>query len=139
MNNEEVVENLQNIPFPFTIKDSEEYIKKSIKANSFEFAIIYEDILVGTIVLENPDSTKTIYEVGYFIARPYWRKGIATEALTQFLELDQTRPLFARAAQDNGGSIRVLEKCGFKIIGEDRGFANARGLEIEEYILRLDA
>ncbi|MGY3201486.1 GNAT family N-acetyltransferase [Streptomyces sp. TE5632] len=44
----------------------------------------------------------------------------------------------ARAAADNTGSVRVLEKCGFEVVGEDRGFANARGAEIDELVLRLD-
>ena len=48
------------------------------------------------------------------------------------------RPIFARAAKDNIGSVRVLQKCDFKIIGEDKGFAEGRGQETEEYILRLD-
>ncbi len=34
-------------------------------------------------------------------------------------------------------SLRVLEKCGFRIIGEDKGFANARGREVEEFLLEL--
>ena len=46
-------------------------------------------------------------------------------------------PLYARVAKDNAASIRVLDKCGFKLHDEDRGFANARGEEIEEYILIL--
>ena len=50
-----------------------------------------------------------------------------------------TRPLFARAAKDNAGSIRVLQKCGFGISGEDRGFANARSGEVDEFVLRLEA
>ena len=48
-----------------------------------------------------------------------------------------TRPIYARAAKDNIGSLRVLEKCGFMIIGEDTGFANARGKEVEEFLLQL--
>lgn len=47
------------------------------------------------------------------------------------------RPLYARAAKDNVASIRVLEKCGFRISGYERAFANARGEEIEEAILEL--
>ena len=41
-------------------------------------------------------------------------------------------------AKDNIGSNRVLEKCGFKIIGEVKGFANGRGKETEEYLTKLD-
>ncbi len=76
--------------------------------------------------------------IAYGLGREYWGRGLATEALRQFLELVTTRPLFARAAKDNIGSLRVLQKCGFIITGEDKGFANARGEEIEEYILQLD-
>jgi len=47
------------------------------------------------------------------------------------------RPVYAHAAKDNFGSIRVLQKCGFQIMGYDRNFANARGQEIEEVILQL--
>lgn len=74
-------------------------------------------------------------EVTYWLGRDFWGRGIATAALAEFLQEQTTRPLFARAAKDNAGSLRVLEKCGFVIIGEDRGYANARGREIEEYIL----
>jgi RimJ/RimL family protein N-acetyltransferase len=48
------------------------------------------------------------------------------------------RPIFARAATANIGSIRVLQKCGFKIIGKNNDFPNGRGEDTEEYILRLD-
>jgi len=48
------------------------------------------------------------------------------------------RPLFARAAKDNIRSIRVLQKCDFKIICENKDFAQGRGEETEEYIFRLD-
>jgi RimJ/RimL family protein N-acetyltransferase len=65
-------------------------------------------------------------------------KGIATWALKEFLaHHNQARPIYARVAKDNLGSRRVLEKCGFTIIGESKGFANARGLEIEELLLEL--
>jgi RimJ/RimL family protein N-acetyltransferase len=78
-------------------------------------------------------------EVTYWMAREHWGKGVATAALRQFLGLERTRPLHARAAKDNRGSIRVLEKCGFAICREERGFANARGQEIEEVVLVLGA
>ncbi|MGV3486970.1 MAG: GNAT family N-acetyltransferase, partial [Tuberibacillus sp.] len=67
----------------------------------------------------------------------HWGKGIATDALKQFLSLVTIRPLYARAATDNIGSCRVLEKCGFQLTGEDKGFANARNAEIEEFIFTL--
>jgi RimJ/RimL family protein N-acetyltransferase len=78
-------------------------------------------------------------EVTYWIGREFWGKGFATEALKRMLKLVSERPIFARAAADNIGSIRVLQKCDFKIIDKDQGFAASRGEEIEECILRLDS
>lgn len=76
-------------------------------------------------------------EVTYWIGREYWGRGIATEALLGFLEKARTRPIYARAAKDNVASLRVLQKCGFEVVGEGKGFANARGRETEELVLKL--
>ena len=76
-------------------------------------------------------------EVSYWLGREYWGKGIATQALARFLCVQPVRPLYGRAVKDNIASIRVLEKCGFVVCGEDKGFANARGEEVEEQILAL--
>lgn len=78
-------------------------------------------------------------EVTYWLGREFWGQGIATRALTAFLAYQTTRPIYAHAAKDNLASLRVLQKCGFVITGEDKGFANARGQEIEEYMLTLAA
>jgi RimJ/RimL family protein N-acetyltransferase len=78
-------------------------------------------------------------EVTYWLGREFWGKGIATKALALLLSAVNTRPLYARAARDNIASLRVLEKCGFSIVGYDRGFACARGEEIEEIVLELRA
>jgi RimJ/RimL family protein N-acetyltransferase len=55
--------------------------------------------------------------VGYWIGREYWGNGIATAALAAFVPLVEARPLRARVASHNAGSIRVLEKCGFVATG----------------------
>jgi RimJ/RimL family protein N-acetyltransferase len=77
-------------------------------------------------------------EVTYWLGRDFWGRGFATQALDRMMHLVVDRPIFARAAADNIGSLRVLQKCGFKIIGKNRDFANGRGEDTEEYILRLD-
>jgi RimJ/RimL family protein N-acetyltransferase len=78
-------------------------------------------------------------EVTYWIGREFWGRGVATTALRILLDVVTVRPLHARVAKDNAGSLRVLEKCGFVVTGEDRGFANAHGEEVAEYVLILDA
>jgi RimJ/RimL family protein N-acetyltransferase len=76
-------------------------------------------------------------EVTYWIGREFWGRGVATTALKALLKLDTTRPIYGRAAKDNSRSIRVLEKCGFVLVGEEKGFANARQAEIAEVVLKL--
>lgn len=77
-------------------------------------------------------------EVTYWIDRAYWGKGIATAALRALLAEVPDRPLYARAASDNAGSLRVLDKCGFRAVASARGFARARGAEIDETVLVLE-
>jgi RimJ/RimL family protein N-acetyltransferase len=59
-------------------------------------------------------------EVGYWIARERWGKGVATAALRLLLEEVTDRPLFARVAVANIGSLHVLAKCGFETVAEAR-------------------
>jgi len=52
--------------------------------------------------------------VGYWLGREFWGRGIASAALAEFLRLELQRPLHAYVSDHNAGSIRVLEKCGFR-------------------------
>ena len=52
--------------------------------------------------------------LGYWVGREHWGRGVATAALTRFVDEVSTRPLHAHVAVHNIGSIRVLEKCGFR-------------------------
>ena len=71
-------------------------------------------------------------EVGYWLGREYWGRGIATDALRQFLQEIETRPLYAHVARHNIASRRVLEKCDFRMA--DRQPPNAA----DEYVLVLE-
>lgn len=97
--------------------------------------ILLDNIIVGSIakfIMEGDT------EITYWIDRKYWGKGIATKALKELLTIESIRPIFGRVAFDNFGSQKVLEKCGFVKIGSDKGFANARQMEIEEFIYKLE-
>jgi RimJ/RimL family protein N-acetyltransferase len=92
------------------------------------------DVIAGSVakfVMENDA------EITYWIDKNFWEQGIATTALKDFLKIEQTRPIYGRVAFDNYASQKVLEKCGFIRIGKEKGFANARQAEIEEYIYKL--
>jgi len=53
-------------------------------------------------------------EVTYWLGRDFWGRGLATQALKRMLHLVVDRPIFARAAADNIGSIRVLRNAVLK-------------------------
>jgi len=96
--------------------------------------ILLKDTIVGSITKFEMDGDA---EITYWIDKDFWGKGIATLALKQFLEIETTRPIFGRVAFDNYGSKKVLEHCGFRPTGIEKGFANARQEEIEESIYKL--
>jgi RimJ/RimL family protein N-acetyltransferase len=77
-------------------------------------AVVHDDAIVGNVVSWTHDGER---DVGYWIGREHWGKGVATAALGALLAELEERPLFAHVAEHNVGSIRVLEKCGFSNVG----------------------
>ncbi|MEO5717399.1 MAG: GNAT family N-acetyltransferase [Chthoniobacterales bacterium] len=110
--------------------------KKIVSSPQITQRTIVADGQVAGHIACYPDGAKM--EVTYWLGREFWGRGLATQALTKMLHLVVDRPLFARAAADNIGSLRVLQKCGFKTIAKNKDFADGRGEDTEEYILRLD-
>ena len=102
---------------------------------TFLKTIVFQAKVAGNIVAwKQAGETR----VGYWLGREYWGKGIASAALSQVLDDVKARPLYARVAKHNSASLRVLQKCGFTITGEDK-FPTADGREDEEFILTLEA
>ena len=88
--------------------------------------VLVEGEVAGNIVsFENSGER----EVGYWIGREFWGRGVATRALAGFLRLEARRPLYASVARHNVASIKVLENCGFRVSDE----------EPDEIILELEA
>ncbi|CAL9401383.1 MULTISPECIES: GNAT family N-acetyltransferase [unclassified Streptomyces] len=102
--------------------------------------------IVARTVLADGDvvGTASVYgeagerEVTYWIDRAHWGRDIATTALRLLLAEVTDRPLYARVAADNAGSLRVLHKCGFHVTGEATAYAPGRGEETGELVLELE-
>jgi len=97
-------------------------------------AIFFGEALVGFISCFPREGQD---QVGYWIDRAYWGKGIASRALHLLLQEVVKRPLVATAATGNGASLRVLQKCGFDIEIVRLSPANERHPECEEAVLVL--
>ena len=97
-------------------------------------AIVIDDQVVGNI-LSWKDGDRRI--IGYWIGIEHWGKGIATQALALFMNAISERPLYAHVAKHNLGSIRVLTKCGFRLIREGKSFSKPHGHEIEDQVYQL--
>jgi len=105
--------------------------------------ILADDDLVAKTIVSGDDVAGNIGSfgrdgkrlVGYWLGREFWGQGLATRALAELVaELD--RPLYAEVATTNIGSIRVLEKCGFQVVGSETEQDETFG-EIELLVMRL--
>ncbi len=103
-------------------------------------AVTLRTVLVGSEVAGTinswPQDGRAM--VGYWIGRAFWGRGVATEALRLLLREVKERPLYAHVAKQNVGSVRVLEKCGFKIVGEEKDVSVGGGPPADEWVMRLD-
>lgn len=129
-NNRNVWINLRNVfPNPYTHADAEKWIEhcesEAIKPANFAIELSGEAIGgVGVRLLD--DVHRLTAEIGYWIAEPFWGKGIATEALKRttryaFAEFGLER-LQATVFEWNPASARVLEKAGYVVEGRMRRF-----------------
>jgi RimJ/RimL family protein N-acetyltransferase len=107
------------LPQPYTKEAAAWWVSTGSKMCIVK-AITNNGVLVGSIsAMPGEFERQKSAEVGYWIAKPYWGKGIASEALaefskTLFLNTDIVR-LYAPVFEGNAASARVLEKCGFKL------------------------
>ena len=75
--------------------------------------------------------------IGYWIGKTHWGKGIASAAVAQFLARIERRPVYAHVAKHNLASIRVLQKCGFQLLPDYR--SEGDGHSDDELVLELGA
>ena len=96
--------------------------------------VLFDGAVAGNVVSFDQADKR---EIGYWIGKEFWGKGIATGALAEFLRRAQERPLYAHVAKHNLASIRVLEKCGFALCGENEDFSTVDGERVEAFVLEL--
>ncbi len=128
-----IVRNLATAPWPYDVGDAEEFAQRQ-HSPQFPNATVWTrdgstPKLVGACGLgeRNGDA-----ELGYWIARPYWGQGFATEAGRAVISAARTlghKKLVAGHFLDNPASGKVLHKLGFRTTGRvEQTHSKARGL-----------
>ena len=141
---ESVVRNLATAPWPYSIRDAEAYLAKP-RDPVLPSLLIFErgagaPQLVGACGLGRRPSGSV--ELGYWIAQPFWGRGLATEACIALIDIARTLGLLSLEGShflDNPASGRVLEKLGFEPLGiVAPRLSCARGVEAPARLMRLE-
>jgi RimJ/RimL family protein N-acetyltransferase len=102
------------------------------RGTAHRFALIFEDVLIGCADIDEIGNGRG--ELGYWLDEPYWGRGLASEAAEALLgfAFDALRlgHLWSGHAADNPASGRVLEKLGFRFVGETKKWSQPRQREI---------
>ena len=140
---EAIVRNLATAPWPYRMRDAEAFLA-SPRDPLLPAMLVFERTsaapqLVGACGLGRRPSGAV--EMGYWIARSHWGRGLATEACTALIDIARTLGLARLEAShfiDNPASARVLEKLGFESTGLIAPRRNcARGADVPARLMRL--
>ncbi|MBT5021392.1 GNAT family N-acetyltransferase [Candidatus Woesearchaeota archaeon] len=122
LDDDRVVNNLTDIPSPYTLRCAKKDIENSLKywkqKKGYAFTIIYDSVVVGQVFLEDPARGMKAYSIGYYIAYDYWGRGIATNAAKLAVKYGFNslglKKIWGDNDSDMSASGRVMEKAGFK-------------------------
>lgn len=149
LSNKNVLDNLRDgLPYPYTENDALDYINAMLSADkndTFAFAVTVNDEAVGSIgAFRQGNIHFRTAELGYYIAQPFWDKGVGTAAVgllcSYIFDNTDILRIFAEPFSYNTGSCRILEKNGFKYEGTLRQNAlkNGKVLDMKMYSLVKD-
>ena len=122
------------MPYPYGVEHAEGFLDKASEADPAREAVFVIDHpehgAIGVLGFDARDGGER--EIGYWVGRPHWGQGYATEAASGALVWAHRtwgrRYMHAGHFADNPASGRVLEKAGFLYTGETRpAFSRARG------------
>ena len=139
LNNWNIVKWLINVPYPYTINDANNWVKKSLK-DELCLNIYFKNTLIGGITIDENKKTKK-HILGYWIDQNHWRKGYATEAcislISYFFLNGSEDKIYASHMLQNDNSKKILLKLGFNEIGKGKVFSLSLQTEIEDINYQL--
>ena len=141
---ERVVRNLAQAPWPYRFEDAEAFLMRERRPTDASCLIFLRTQaaprLIGGIGIARLEDGG--HELGYWLARPYWGLGFATEAgralVANARDSLRLKRLVSGHFVDNPASGRVLRKLGFKLAGTERRYSAGRGAEVPCRLYALD-
>ena len=130
-------------PHPYTLADAEAFITLFLEQNPLlTYGIFAERQLCGVISLTPlTDVYRVSAEIGYFLGKSYWGRGITTEAVGQMTRIGYSslpiERIFAGVFSSNPASMRVLEKNGFTLEGVAKRSIQKAGVILSEHVYAL--
>ena len=130
-NDFEMVKTTLGLPWPYTLEMAQGWIQKVAQreeeGTSYEYAICFKDNpskIIGCVALLDINPKAKRAEMGYWVGKQYWKRGIATEAAKAMIEFGfnslNLNSIYARFFDINPASGRVMEKCGMTYVGTIR-------------------
>ncbi len=125
INDKAVLKQISGYPYPCPLSRMQKDVKDGQKGwktkKSYAFTILADKEIAGSIGLEEPNGDKGCYNIGFFVGRKFWNKGVATEAIKLVIEFGLKELKLYRIQADNDSdnpaSGRAMEKAGFKLEG----------------------
>lgn len=122
ISDKDVIKEIVGYPYPCPLSRMKKDVRDCLKGwktkDSYAFTILADGKIAGSIILENPSKDKKRYDLGAFVGKKFWNKGVATEAIKQMVKFGFNKLKLYRIQADNDsdnpGSGRALEKAGFK-------------------------
>ena len=140
-NNRKIWINLRDaFPYPYRLQDAESFISRVIEANPITvFAIATQSEAIGSVgLMVGKDVHRYTAEMGYWLAEPFWGKGIMTQAVKSMSSYAirnlKLHRIFAEPYSTNPASARVLEKAGFICEGILRSNVFKDGKVLDQYL-----
>ena len=134
----EIVRWLARLPHPYSLEHAQAWISWTMESDELSLAICKEDRLIGAIGLRPPLATPFL---GYWLARPYWGQGLASEAahalVAHAFALLEVERILSGYFADNAASGRVLAKLGFTPTGSSMKLSLAQGKEVAHIDMAL--
>ena len=141
LNNPNIYANTLRVPYPYTTKDGEDYMKKVNEVNKeidhfFTIRLKENDELIGSCGIHGSKSNRRVAQIGYWLAEPYWHRGIASAVVKKVLEIVKTQYKYlvrieAQIYVWNAASKALVEKCGFTYEGLLRKRVHKNGNDID--------